>query len=80
MKLIRLHITPDGDQFNHIATAVIDHAPGEFKSAYITLVKNQDGTYEVISRPSHIDDAILVQATEFAQNIIETTLITLKGA
>ncbi len=79
MKLIALQIIPDSNQAQQTAIVTIDHAPGEFKSAYVTLAKGRDGAYHLTSIPPNIDAPTLAKASAFAQNIIDTVLTALEG-
>jgi hypothetical protein len=76
MKLISLHITP---HYHPMATAIIDHAPNEFKSCYVSLERYHNGSYRLNDIPPNIDDATLSKAKAFAQTIIETALTALEG-
>jgi hypothetical protein len=71
MKLIELHITPDGNEHGNIMEIIIDHDPYIFKPCYVHVGRQADGTMYLMEAPPNISEEQRQQAINHAYVIMD---------
>lgn len=71
MKLMKLILTPDGNEFGEVLEAVIDHNPEVFKPCYVRVVRMLDGSEKLTHYPPNIQTNELDGAVKHASIIID---------